>query len=786
LRILVRWADFKRRVIGRPLASDQAEHQLLPKRLALPVFASDALSSVSYATEEAMLVLALAGVGAFARLTPVAIGIAVLFAIIIATHPPMIRAYPGGGGAFMATYDNLGLYSGTVAGAALLTDYTLTVAVSVSAGTAAITSALPNTLPHRVSIAIGFVILISIANLRGAKESSALFAIPTYAFVATVFTMIIAGLIQCADGVCPQAISSEIDLIPEVGAVSLFLLLRAFASGSTALTGVEAIADGVPAFRPPKAKNASLTLIMMGVIGISMFIGISALARLFNVRISEETVDEFGTVISQLGRAAFNEGIGFWILQLFTAAILFLAANTAYQDFPRLSAVLASQKLMPRQFRSLGDRLVFSNGILVLATIACLLIWAFDAQVSRLVQLYVVGVFLSITLSQSGMVRRWFRLKPPGWRGSAALNIVGAVTTAVVLVIIATVKFTHGAWIVIVAIPLIVSGMLAIRRHYLSVADRLRLVGIPPVPTSNRAIVLASHTGRATQRAIEYAEMIRPDSLKVVHVRETGDEDLVDTWDRLYPGHPLQMVESTRPKPIRTLRDFVRHEAANHPDSFTTVIIPEVLRQRRLGSLLIHPHGLLLKLLLLFQHQVVVTDLTYQRQKGLRSEAQRPTVQIRDQQMVVLAADVTIPVRRAMAYAHMLHADSVIAAHLDTDAEQRNRVLSHWDPDDGELQILESPYRGITRPLLRYVRRLRRDAPSGTLVHIVIPEFVVPGYRSQLLHNQTAFSIKAALVFEPGVAVSSVPWHLASAEANPEPSVAERVAPAGTRSNPHT
>ena len=777
-----RWADFKRRLIGRPLASDQAEHQLLSKKLALPVFASDALSSVAYATEEAMLVLALAGAAAFTRLTPVAIGIAVLFAIIIATHPPMIRAYPGGGGAFMATYDNLGLYPGAVAGAALLTDYTLTVAVSVSAGTAAITSALPDVLPYRVPIAIVFVLLISVANLRGAKESSSLFAIPTYVFVTTVFVMIFVGLIECADGACPQAISASAQIAPELGAVTLFLLLRAFASGSTALTGVEAIADGVPAFRPPKAKNASITLIMMGVIAISMFIGISTLARLFGVRISEETVDTYGTVLSQIGRAAFDGGIGFWILQVFTAAILFLAANTAYQDFPRLSAVLAKQKLMPRQFRSLGDRLVFSNGIVVLATVACLLVWAFDAQVTRLVQLYVVGVFLSIALSQSGMVRRWVRLKEPGWKRSLVLNLIGAVTTAVVLVIIATVKFTHGAWIVIVVIPLIVAGMLSIRRHYLSVADRLRLVGEPPVPTSNRVIVLASHTGRATQRAVEYAELVAPSSIKVVHVSETGDEDLIDTWDRLYPNHPLQVVESTRPRPIRTLRDYVRNEAAAHPEAFTTVVIPEIFRKRRLGSLLIHPQGLFLKLLLLFLPQVVVTDLTYQRQSGLRREVARSSDHIASQQVVVLTADVTIPVRRALAYAQMLGTPTVVAAHLDTDADQRNRVLSNWDPAFGQLQILESPYRGITRPLVRYVRRLRRDAEPGTLIHIVIPEFVVPGYRSQLLHNQTAFAIKAALVFEPGVAVSSVPWHLASAEAHPEVDEAQRTeatAPSG-------
>lgn len=786
MEILVRWADFKRRLIGRPLATDQAEHQLLPKRLALPVFASDALSSVAYATEEAMLVLALAGTAAFARLTPVAIAIAVLFAIIIASHPPMIRAYPGGGGAFMATYDNLGLYPGTVAGSALLTDYTLTVAVSVSAGTAAITSAFEQVIPYRVPVAIAFVILISIANLRGAKESSNLFAIPTYAFVFTVFTMIIVGLIECADGACPQARSAGLEIEPELGAISLFLILRAFASGSTALTGVEAIADGVPAFRPPKARNASLTMIMMGAIGISMFLGISTLARLFNVRISEETVDEFGTVISQIGRAAFNEGFGFWILQLVTAAILFLAANTAYQDFPRLAAVLAREKLMPRQFRSLGDRLVFSNGIFVLATIACLLIWAFDAQVSRLVQLYVVGVFLSITLSQFGMVRRWVRLKEPGWRRSLPINLVGAIVTSAVLVIIATVKFAQGAWIVIVAIPLIFFGMLAIRRHYLSVADRLRLVGEPPIPSSNRVIVLASHTGRATQRAIQYAEMIRSDSLKVVHVKEARDEDLLDTWDRLYPEHPLVLVESTKPRPVRTLRDYVRNEAEAHPHAFTTVVIPEIFRKRRLGSLILHPHGLFLKLLLLFLPQVVVTDLTYQRQTGLRRQVATERDLIERQHVVVLVSDVTIPVRRAMAYVNMLGADSVVAAHLDIDPEQRNRVLSNWDPDFGELQILESPYRGITRPMVRYVRRLRRDAEPDTLIHIVIPEFVVPGYRSQILHNQTAFAIKAALVFEPGVAVSSVPWHLGSAVAHPEEEELEGVAPGGEPSGAHS
>ncbi|HJU81068.1 MAG TPA: APC family permease [Acidimicrobiia bacterium] len=731
-----------------------------------------------------MLVLALAGAGALAFLTPISIAISGLLAIVVISYRQTIRAYPGGGGAFIVTNENLGLVPGVTAASALLTDYTLTVAVSVAAGVAAITSAAPSLLPVRVPIAVAFVALLTVANLRGAKEASTLFAIPTYAFVTTVFTMLIFGFLECADGACPQAISAGEELEPVAGVTAL-LVLRAFASGSTALTGVEAVADGVQAFRKPKAKNAARTLGIMGAISITMFLGISTLARLFEVRISEETVDTYGTVISQIGRAAFGGGIGFWLLQIFTAGILILAANTAYQDFPRLSAILARHKLMPRQFRNLGDRLVFSNGVIVLATVAAVLIWIFDAQVSRLIQLYVVGVFLSFTLSQTGMVRRWLRLKERGWQRSALLSGIGAIVTAVVLVVIASVKFVHGAWIVIVAIPLIAAAMLAIRRHYLAVADRLRLVGEPRVPNTNRVIVLASHTGRATQRAIQYAELIQPESLKVIHVRESGDEDLVDTWDRLYPDHPLHIVESTRPKPIRTLRDYVRHESESHPTAFITVVIPEVFKERRLGSQVIHPHGLLLKILLLFLHQVVVTDMTYQRQKGLRGEAQRFTDRIRKQQVVVLVADVTIPVRRAIAYVAMLHADSVIAAHLDTDADQRNRVLTNWDPDFGELQILESPYRGIARPMVRYVRRLRRDAEPGTLIHIVIPEFVVPGYRSQLLHNQTALAIKAALLFEPGVAVSSVPWHLASAEANPETDVAETVTPTGSRSNPH-
>jgi hypothetical protein len=525
------------------------------------------------------------------------------------------------------------------------------------------------------------------------------------------------------------------------------------------------VADGVQAFREPKARNAANTLGIMGVISITMFLGISTLARLFGVRISEDTVDTYGTVISQIGRAAFSGGIGFWILQVTTAGILVLAANTAYQDFPRLSAILARYKLMPRQFRNLGDRLVFSNGVLVLAGLACILIWLFNAQVSRLIQLYVVGVFISFTLSQTGMVLRWWRTKAPGWKRSWPINAVGAVTTGVVLVVIASVKFRHGAWIVIAAIPLIVLMMDTIRRHYERVALRLRLIEEPPpVPTKNRVVVLASHTGRPTQRALEYAELIRPDAITPVHLRELGDEDLLDTWDRLYPGHPLTVLEASNRRPSWALRDYVVGLTALHPDSFITVVIPELIRRRRLGSLVTHPHDLLVKFLLLFTPGVVVTDLTYQRPRQQRRDDIGDPDHIIRQEVVVLVSEVTIPTERALAYAHLLGASPVSAAHLDVDEEQRNRVLTNWDPKLGELKILESPYRGITRPVLRYVRRLRRDAEPGTLINVLIPEFVTAGWASQLLHNQSGFAVKATLIFEPGIAVTSVPWHLATAD----------------------
>ena len=750
--------NIKRRLFGRPFATHEEAHQLLPKRLALPVFASDPLSSVAYATEEAMLVLALAGTAAFSLLTPISLAIATLLLIVIVSYRQTIKAYPDGGGAFIVANDNFGLRTGTVAAAALLTDYVLTVSVSVAAGVAAITSAAPDLIPWRVEIALGFVALLTIANLRGVKEASTLFAAPTYLFVLTVGIMLITGFVQCFDGECPQAISSGLEIEAEVAAVGIFLVLRAFASGSTALTGVEAIANGVQAFREPKSHNAATTLGVMGAISISMFLGISTLARWFDVRISEETIDEYGTVISQIGRAAFGGGFGFYALQVFTAAILILAANTAYQDFPRLSAILARHKLTPRQYLNRGDRLVFSNGIVTLAVVAAVLLVVFDAEVSRLIQLYVVGVFTAFTLSQAGMVRHWLRTREPRWQRSVAINTVGAITTGVVLVVIATVKFVHGAWIVIVAVPILVALMLAVRRHYLNVAAQLRDIPVEAVARPTRIIVLVAHHDEGTDRALRYAEKVSTEAITCVHAEERRSDDLIYTWDAAHPGHSLEVLPGEKESISQRVVQRIRKERELFPESIITVVLADRVRIRSILAPFAHRHSLAIKSRLLFEPGVVVTDLNVLR-RSRRSHLQ--AVPVGRIEQVVLISDMTRPIREALTYAQSL-GPRVTAVHIDVDTEQRERVERQWQEAgyEFELEVILSPFRSIVDPLVTYLRERRRTAIPGTLISTVIPEFVVPGRITQLLHNQTGLAIKGVLAAEPGIAVTSVPFHL--------------------------
>ena len=504
----------KRVLVGRAVASDRLEYSLLPKVLALPVFSSDALSSVAYATEEILRVLLIASVGTVAIAMPISLAIGALLIIVVSSYRQTVRAYPSGGGAYIVSKDNLGVLPGLIAAAALLTDYVLTVSVSVVAGVFAMISALPALAPFKVELSVGFVLLITLANLRGVRESGTLFAIPTYAFIVSIFILVSVGMARCLFGGCP-VVTDHVLAAPELaastGSVGLFVILHAFSSGSTALTGVEAISNGVPAFRRPQSKNASETLLIMGVISVTMFLGISFLAT----HIAGITVSEERSVVGQIAHAVFGGGFFFYFVQFFTTAILVLA-NTSFQDFPRLSSILARDRFMPRQFANRGDRLVFSNGVIILAVFASLLIVVFDADLNRLIQLYVVGVFTSFTLSQTGMVRHWLKEKhkgdaaAKGWQRSIVINAIGAAATFLVLIIVTYTKFIEGAWIVIVAMPIIVLTFLSIHRHYTAIMTQLRRGTVSPDDVGvNHVVLLVRDLGPSTAEALGYIRSFR-------------------------------------------------------------------------------------------------------------------------------------------------------------------------------------------------------------------------------------------------------------------------------------
>ncbi|MGY1603331.1 APC family permease [Geodermatophilus sp. SYSU D00815] len=636
----------KRLVLGRPVRSDRVGESLLPKRLALPIFASDPLSSVAYATQEILIVLTLAGT-AFLYLAPwLAIAVVLLLATVVLSYRQVVRAYPSGGGDYEVAMKNHGQFAGLVVASALLTDYVLTVAVSVSAGTDNIISAFPSWNEHRVLIAVGLVALLAALNLRGVRESGRAFALPTYLFIGGILVMIGTGLFRdffTDDPVVAE--SAGYTITPEpgysqvTGLALLFFALRAFASGCTALTGVEAIANGVPAFRPPKSRNAATTLAIMGGLAATMFAGVTALALLGDVKYTEFTCDLEGfvgdcetdpqrTVIAQLAAATFggDTSVGFFYIQAATALILVLAANTAFNGFPLLGSVLAQDRFLPRQLHTRGDKLVFSNGILLLAGFAALLIVAFGADVTRLIQLYILGVFTSFTIGQWGMVRHWNReirqsddaAARRRMRRSQVINTIGGTLTTVVLLIIVVTKFTRGAWLVLLAMPVLFALMKAINRHYTNVAAQL----VPDtdarlLPSKVHAIVLVSKVHKPTLRALAFARATRPDVLTAltVNVDDAETRALQGEWERY---------------------------------------------------------------------------------------------------------DIPVP-----------------------------------------LTVLESPYREITRPVLDYVKAIRRDSPRE-LVVVFVPQYVVGHWWENVLHNQSALRLRARLQFTPGVMITTVPWQLES------------------------
>ena len=543
----------KRWLVGLPLKTKEAAHERLSKRLALAVFSSDALSSVAYATEEILLVLTLAGTAMVGYSIPLSLSIIGLLVILTMSYRQIIFEYPEGGGAYIVGKSNLGEWPGLVAAAALMIDYVLTVAVSIAAGMAALTSAVPALLPHRETLCYAAILLVIVVNLRGVRESGQFFAVPTYVFIGSIAAMLGVGAVQILFGH-----AARIEPPPSIAvteSLTLFLLLRAFSSGCTALTGVEVISNGVSAFKKPEPKNAAFTMIGMAAILGTLFIGISAMAYYFGIVPKEDE-----TVVSQIARATFGTGPLYFLVQGSTMAILILAANSSFNGFPRLASILARDSYMPHQMSMMGDRLVFSNGVIILGVFSCLLILLFNGDTHALIPLYAVGVFLSFTIAQAGMVKRWLVKKGPHWEKKLLVNGIGAVTTAIATLIIASTKFTHGAWIVIVLIPLLIMLFRAIRTHYKAVSEQVALSRDhrPPMPRRNIIVLPIGGVNRAVIRAVDYARS-RSGDIRAVLVDVDPEESarVEIQWAQWGCGVPLTVLPSPYRSVLRSLLEYI-------------------------------------------------------------------------------------------------------------------------------------------------------------------------------------------------------------------------------------
>jgi len=743
--------SLKRAIVGRPMASGELEETLLPKTLALPIFASDPLSSVAYATESALVVLVAASVGAAHLVFPISIAIAALLAIVVASYRQTVQAYETSGGAYIVAKDNLGTLPSLVGAAALLTDYVLTVAVSISAGIFAVTSLAPSLEAHKVLLSLGCLGVIVLVNLRGVRESGLAFALPTYAFVASMFALVGVGLVKTLLGQTPHAVVPH-PVATGAGGVTLFVLLRAFSSGSTALTGVEAIANGVNAFRRPHGRNAATTLAILGAIAITLFLGVSYLA------VHEHALpSQTASVVSQIARATFPAGSAasflYYAVQVTTLLILVLAANTSFQGFPRLAALLARDNFAPRQFTNLGDRLVFSNGMLVLATLAGLLIWIYGANVNSLIHLYVIGVFTAFTLSQAGMVRYWKRVREPGWRYRALVNGVGATATGVVAAIVIVTKFAAGAWLVIVAIPLLVLAFYGIRRHYRGIARRLHagadaVVAAPP--PRNSTLLLVESIDEATADALWFTEQTG-NGYRAIHVPARGtDPGIKPRWFRFTDERShLEVLDGSLGVTEAVLEQVWRLPRGE--SSFVTVVIPELFRRASVLEAFRHPRALLLKLRLLAEPGVVVADVPV-----LAGTDEAPPERAVAR---VLVSGVNASSMRAVNYARTLGIKDTRAVNFAFSSEEAEDLRREWAAHGPRipLELDDAPYRDIGTPLRAYLHDLTDD--GRTEVVLVMPELVVRGL-SRALHNQKALYLKRLLLFEPHVILASVPYQL--------------------------
>ena len=564
--------SLRRTLFGTPLATSRLLHERITAPVGLAVFASDALSSVAYATEEILLALVLAGTLGLQYMLPIAVGISLLIWIVAFSYRQTITHYPDGGGAYIVAKDNLGTGAGLVAGAALLIDYVLTVAVSVTSGVAAVVSAVPVLAPHRVAFAIIMIALVAIINLRGTRESGLAFAGPTYVFILAMLGLIGWGMLSSAHNPPPAALPAG--TLPILQPLTMFLILRAFASGCAALTGIEAVANGVRAFKEPAAKNAIRVLTVLAGLLFVMFVGITWLAHTYHI-IPDPTARE--TVVSQIASQVFGRGVMYYIIQAATAMILFLAVNTSFADFPRLSSLIARDGYLPRQLAHLGDRLVFTNGIIILAAAAGFLVVLFGGLTHALIPLYAVGVFLAFTMSQAGMVVRWWRKRERGWRSGLIINAIGAVTTAIVLLVILMVKFTHGAWMVAVLLPLLVFEFRAIHRHYAGVAQRLRLDTIEKLPVHPTTVIVpVAGLHKGVVRALRFAVGLKTPTV-AIHIATDPEaaEKLKGQWAKMDIDVPLLVLDSPYRSLTAPLLEYVDELLAKDPEGFVAVVIPE-------------------------------------------------------------------------------------------------------------------------------------------------------------------------------------------------------------------
>jgi amino acid transporter len=601
-------SQIKHFVVGRPIPSHLAQHERLSRVTGLAVLSSDALSSVAYATEEIVRVLVLVGAGALWLASPIAFVIATILAIVVFSYRQTLHAYPSGGGAYIVAKENLGEMSALIAAASLLIDYVLTVSVSIAAGVAAITSAFPQWHVNRVELTLGFVLVLMVGNLRGIRESGRIFAIPTYFFIVTTLVLVFVGIWRVLAGTVHPVIAA--DQVPSRDEMlTLFLLLTAFSNGCTAMTGVEAVSNGVPAFRPPEAKNAAATMMMMLVLSITMFLGITLLAQAYHIIPSEQE-----TVISQLARGVFGDrGVPYYAMQAATMLILVLAANTAYADFPRLASILARDRYVPRQFMNQGDRLAFSNGIVGLSVFAGILLVAFGGDTHALIPLYMIGVFVSFTLSQAGMVVHWRKLRGPGWRASAAINGFGALVTGIVLLVVAATKAHEGAWIIMLLIPLNVLFFRTTRSHYDGVAAQLSLNGwTPPGPRRNTVVVPIGGIYRSVVEALEYAKTLSSDVRAVyVNIDPVATEQVKREWNRWGEGLPLVVLESPYRSLMEPLLEYIGQVSAENPAGYVTIVLPEFVPARWWHHLFHNQRALLIKGALLFKPNTVVTSVPF-------------------------------------------------------------------------------------------------------------------------------------------------------------------------------